>query len=233
MAGITLTIDIGGSKIKAATFDKNGKIIHAYSKLLTPKPANPENVITTIKKLVADFTFDRISTGFPGYVRNGIVHTAPNLGTAYWRSVNFADKLSKALGKPARVVNDADMLGLGSISGSGFEMMITLGTGVGTAIYLDGTLLPHLEVSHHPIKGGKDYDEYVGEAAYKKIGDEKWNKRMQLVLSVLKTVFNYDRLYIGGGLAKKLTLPLDDNIIIVSNKEGIDGGVKLWSKKTP
>ncbi|OJU29225.1 MAG: chromosome partitioning protein ParA [Sphingobacteriales bacterium 41-5] len=228
MAGITLTIDIGGSKIKAATFDKKGKMIHDYTKLLTPQPATPEAVIDTIKKLVEGFKFDQISSGFPGYVRDGIVHTAPNLGTESWANVNLAQKLTEALGKPAKVVNDADMLGLGSISGKGLEMMVTLGTGVGTALYLDGKLLPHLEVSHHPLADGKDYDQYVGEAEHKKIGNKKWNKRMKFVFEVLKTVFNYDKLYIGGGLAKKLDFPLDDNMIVVTNKMGIDGGVKLW-----
>lgn len=228
MAGITLTIDIGGSKIKAATFDKKGKMIHDYTKRLTPQPATPEAVIDTIKKLVEGFKFDQISSGFPGYVRDGIVHTAPNLGTESWANVNLAQKLTEALGKPAKVVNDADMLGLGSISGKGLEMMVTLGTGVGTALYLDGKLLPHLEVSHHPLADGKDYDQYVGEAEHKKIGNKKWNKRMKFVFEVLKTVFNYDKLYIGGGLAKKLDFPLDDNMIVVTNKMGIDGGVKLW-----
>ena len=228
MAGITLTIDIGGSKIKAATFDKKGQMLQDYTKLLTPQPATPENVIDTIKKLVTGFKFDRISAGFPGYVRDGIVHTAPNLGTEYWAKTNLAEKLTTALGKPAQVVNDADMLGLGSISGKGLEMMVTLGTGFGTALYLDGKLLPHLEVSHHPIKDEKNYDQYIREAEYKRIGDKKWNKRMKFVFSVIKTVFNYDRLYIGGGLAKKLDFPLEENMILVSNQQGIDGWVKLW-----
>ena len=228
MPGTTLTIDIGGSKIKAASFDNCGNILHEYSKLPTPNPATPVNVIDAIKQLVDGFVFDQVSVGFPGYVRDGMVHTAPNLGTGYWAGLHFADKLSEALGKPVRVVNDADMLGLGVVSGKGFEMMVTLGTGVGTALYLDGKLLPHLEVSHHPIKDGKDYDEYIGEATYKKIGDEKWNKRIAFVFDILKTVFNYDRIYIGGGLAKKITNPLTPDMVIVTNKQGIDGGVKLW-----
>lgn len=228
---VTLCIDIGGSKIKASTLDAKGQLAQEYVKLLTPQPANPANVIKTIKALVKDFKYDRVSAGFPGYVRDGIVHTAPNLGTGYWAKVNFADRLSKALGKPARVVNDADMLGLGSVSGKGFEMMITLGTGFGTAFYLDGKLLPHLEVSHHPIASNrKDYDEYVGEKTFNKIGKKEWNKRMKYIFSVLKTVFNYDRLYIGGGLAKKLEMKLDDNMIVVTNIQGIDGGKKLWEQ---
>lgn len=226
----TVSIDIGGSKIKACTLNKNGKIIQDYIKLPTPKKANPKNVLNTIKELVKDFRYDRVSAGFPGYVRDGIVHTAPNLGTDYWAGVNLAEELMVSLGKPARVINDADMLGLGCVSGKGFEMMITLGTGFGTAFYLDGKVLPHLEIAHHPIHKGDDYDVFVGEAAYKKIGRKKWNKRMEYVLGIMKTVFNYDHLYIGGGQAKKLDFNLDKNIIIVSNIDGIDGGVKLWDQ---
>lgn len=230
MASITLSIDIGGSKIKACTLNQNGKIIQDYIKLPTPQKANPKNVLATIQKLVKDFKFDRISAGFPGYVRDGIVHTAPNLGTEDWSGINMSEELMVTLAKPARIVNDADLLGLGCVSGKGFEMMITLGTGFGTAFYLDGKVLPHLEVAHHPIYKGKDYDYYVGEAAFNKIGKKKWNKRMRYVLDVMKTVFNYDRLYIGGGQAKKFDFKLDKNITIVTNEQGIDGGVKLWEQ---
>lgn len=230
MASVTLSIDIGGSKIKACTLNKNGKIIQDYVKLATPKLANPKNILATIKKLVKDFKYDRISAGFPGYVRDGIIHTAPNLDKKAWNGVNLSEELMVTLGKPARVINDADMLGLGCVSGKGFEMMITLGTGFGTAFYLDGKVLPHLEIAHFPIHNGKDYDYYIGEAAFEKIGKKKWNKRMEHVLEIIKIVFNYDRLYIGGGQARKLDFTLDKNIIIVTNEDGIDGGVKLWEQ---
>lgn len=230
MRATTLSIDIGGSKIKACTLSKTGKILQDYTKILTPQPANPQNILNAIKELVKDFKYDRISAGFPGYVRDGIVHTAPNLGTQDWAGVNLAEELILTLGKPARVINDADMLGLGCVSGKGFEMMITLGTGFGTAIYLDGKVLPHLEYSHQPVYKGKDYDYYIGEATYNEIGKKKWNKRLQYVLEILKTVFNYDRLYIGGGLAKKIDFSLDENISLVTNLDGIDGGVKLWEQ---
>lgn len=230
MASVTLSIDIGGSKIKACTLNNKGKILQDYIKLPTPQPATPKNILITIKKLVKDFKYDRISAGFPGYVRDGIVHTAPNLGTEDWNGVNLSEELMVTLGKPARVVNDADLLGLGCVSGKGFEMMITLGTGFGTAFYLDGKVLPHLEVAHFPIHKGKDYDYYVGEAAFNKIGKKRWNKRMQDVLQTMKTVFNYDNLYIGGGQSKKLDFKLDKNIFIVTNEDGIDGGVKLWEQ---
>jgi len=225
---VTLSIDIGGSHIKTSTLDENGKLIAPYNKLETPGNATPEAVISVIKKLANGLQYDRVSAGFPGYVRDGIVHTAPNLGNRAWDKINFAQMLSNSLGKPARVVNDADLLGLGVISGKGLEMMITLGTGFGTALYLDGKLLPHLELAHHPIKKKKTYDEYLGEEARKHKGNKKWVKRLKYVLDIIKIVFNYDTLYIGGGNSRFIDFTLPDNIKIVTNVEGIDGGVKLW-----
>lgn len=142
--------------------------------------------------------------------------------------MDLRKKLQDALGKPAKVVNDADMQGLGVVSGKGFEMVITLGTGFGTALLMDENLLPHLELAHHPFTKNKTYDEYVGEKALEKKGKAKWNKRMKKVLQVLKTVFNYDQLYISGGNADKLNFELDKNIKINTNEEGIKGGARLW-----
>jgi len=226
-----LSIDIGGSHIKATILNTKGELQQQYNKVVTPIPANPANVVIAIKKLVSAFPeYDHVSVGFPGYVRDGIIKTAPNLGTEDWADVDFAEKLSSELGKPTKVVNDADMQGLGVVSGKGFEMVLTLGTGFGTALLMNGHLLPHLEVSHHPVsKKGLIYDEYVGEKALEKEGKKKWNERMEKVLKVLKTVFNYDTLYIGGGNADKLTFQLDDNMKIVTNEDGIKGGSRLWT----
>ena len=224
-----LTIDIGGSHVKATLLNSEGKLLMDYEKVVTPVKATPDNLIAAIKTLVKDFpAYNKISVGFPGYVKNGIIKTAPNLGTAYWADVDFTKKLQTALGKPAKVVNDADLQGLGVVSGKGLEMVITLGTGFGTAILLDGNLLPHLELAHHPIAKNKTYDEYIGEKAYKKVGKAGWNNRMKKVLKVVKTVFNYDRLYISGGNAERLIFKLNKNIKIVSNQDGIKGGSRLW-----
>jgi polyphosphate glucokinase len=226
-----LSIDIGGTSIKAATLNRDGKLQQAYKKLPTPMPATPAAVVQTIQELVKDFTYDKIAAGFPGYVKNGIIQTAPNLGTDAWANTNLAKKLHEILGKPARVINDADMQGLGLISGKGFEMVVTLGTGFGTAFFKNGMLLPHLEIAHHPIKKDKTYDGYIGAKALKAEGKEKWNKRVKYILSVLKTVFNYDTLYIGGGNAKKINFKPGSNIKLVTNIDGIDGGAKLWQQE--
>jgi polyphosphate glucokinase len=224
-----LCIDIGGSHIKGAIVNEAGDLETEYIKFDTPLPANPANVLIVIKQLAdASAGFEKISVGFPGYVKDGVVMTAPNLGSEAWHNIKLEEELTALLGKPARVVNDADMQGLGIAGGKGFEIVVTIGTGFGTAFLYDGKLLPHIELAHHPISKGRDYDEYIGQKAMDDCGKIKWNKRMEKVLTVLKTVFNYDRLYLGGGNARKLTFPLDENITIVSNIEGIKGGARLW-----
>lgn len=224
-----LSIDIGGSHTKATILNRDGALVMDYQRLETPKPTTPEKLLQTIQALIKSFpVFDCISVGFPGYVRDGVVFTAPNLDTSLWHNVNLRKLLSDALGKPAKVVNDADLQGLGVVNGKGFEIVVTLGTGFGTALLMDGHLLPHLEIAHHPITKSKDYDQYIGEKVMLEIGDRKWNKRVQKVIGILQTVFNYDHLYIGGGNAKKINFELDSNITIVSNKDGIKGGARLW-----
>jgi len=224
-----LTIDIGGTAIKASVLGYEGKLLQDYKKVQTPDPATPEKVIEAIQKLIIDFPeYDRVSVGFPGYVKKGIVFTAPNLGTEAWRGFNLNKRIGDELRKPVRLINDADMQGLGVVSGEGLEMVITLGTGFGTALLQDGHLLPHLELAHHSVTKNKTYDDYIGDHALKKIGEKKWNERMKRILAMLKIVFNYDKLYIGGGNSSKLTFELDENMKIITNKEGIKGGARLW-----
>jgi len=227
-----LAIDIGGSRIKATIIDEKGEMLTPYQKIQTPEIANPENTIAAIKTLIKDFpTFDKISIGFPGYVREGVVKTAPNLDNNAWKDYDLSNAIATELKKPVRLVNDADFQGLAVISGKGLEMVITLGTGFGTALFTDGKLLPHLELAHLPVVKGKDYDAFIGEKALLKDGLEKWNEKMKEVLKTFKEVINYDRLYLSGGNAKKLSFKLDDNIKIVSNKEGIKGGAFLWKNE--
>lgn len=227
-----LSIDIGGSRIKGTILDINGNMLMDYQRISTPKFSGPDNVMEGVLELSRNFkNFSKVAVGFPGYVRSGVVYTAPNLGTNKWRKIHLSEALSTRLKKPVRVVNDADLQGLGVALGKGLEMVVTLGTGFGTALLLDGTLLPHLEIGQHPFTRRKTYDQYIGNLALEDIGAEKWNKRLDKVISVLKTVFNYDHLFISGGNAKKITIDLDKNITLVSNIDGIRGGAKLWAKE--
>ncbi len=225
----TLTIDIGGSGIKATVLDASGEMLIPRNRVNTPDHSHPENILSAIEEVIEGFPhFERVSVGFPGFVKNGHVKTAPNLDTEDWEDFPLAQEIANRLKKPVRLLNDADLLGLGVIKGEGLELMITLGTGFGTAFYMDGHLMPHLELSHHPIKGKKDYDHYVGKAAFKDIGPKKWNKRMKKILKIMQIIFNYDTLFIGGGNSDKLSFKLDSNIYTVSNHQGIRGGVGVW-----
>jgi polyphosphate glucokinase len=203
-----------------------------FQKIATPVMPDPTSVIHAILELTRDFQeYHRVSVGFPGYTRQGIIHTAPNLGTPKWEGVNFSKMLGDVLNKPVRVLNDADMQGLGVIAGQGLEMVITLGTGFGTALFVEGSLLPHLEIAHHPVSKDRTYDQYIGDRALAEVGLEKWNRRLKKVIGILKTVFNYDHLYIGGGNSKKITFEIDDTITQVSNLDGIKGGAKVWQRE--
>ncbi|MCW3091139.1 MAG: hypothetical protein JWP81_2208 [Ferruginibacter sp.] len=224
-----LSIDIGGSHIKATILNAYGELQIGFETVDTPILPGPKKLIAAIRDIVHRFPeYDKLSIGFPGYVKEGVVYTAPSLAPKKWGGINLRQMLCDEFDCPVAVVNDADMQGLGIISGVGFEMLITLGTGLGSAIFLNGALMPHLELSQHPIEDNIIYDKYIGKKALEKEGEVKWNMRLQKVLLVLKTVFNYDHLYIGGGNSRKINIPLDNNITLVSNEDGIKGGAKLW-----
>jgi polyphosphate glucokinase len=109
--------------------------------------------------------------------------------------------------------------------------VVTLGTGVGSALFRNGALMPHMELAHHPIHDDKTYDEYLGNAALEEKGKKHWNGRLEKVIGVLYTLLHYDRLYFGGGNAKKVTLKLPDNVTIASNDAGLKGGAELWKAR--
>ncbi len=226
----TLAIDIGGTGIKAAVLDEAGRMISERRRVPTPpKPVAPDALVRAIDDAATPLgAFERVSVGFPGYVRDGRVLTAPNLGTEVLSGFDLQSVLAERWGRPVRVLNDADVQGFGAIRGAGIEMVLTLGTGAGTAIFRDGEIMPHLELAHHPIRGRKTYDEYIGNAARLKKGKKIWNKRVAKVIDVLREVVHFDRLYIGGGNAKGLSFALPDDVTIVANTDGLTGGICLW-----
>ncbi len=224
-----LSIDIGGTYIKATILNADGELQNGFQSIDTPLLPGKDKLLSVLKNIASRFPeYDKVSVGFPGYVKDGIVFTAPSLAPKKWGGINLRKILQDEFNCPVQVVNDADMQGLGIAGGKGLEMVITLGTGLGSALLLNGILLPHLELSQHPFATNIIYDKYIGIKALKKEGIVKWNKRVQKILLVLKPVFNYDHLYIGGGNSGKINFPLDKNISIVSNEDGIKGGAKLW-----
>ena len=229
---ITLAIDIGGSGIKGILLNPTGQPIGERIRIATPQPATPKAVLAGIAELVKGMgTFDRVSVGFPGVIQQGQVKTAPNLDQA-WPGIHLVGELVRQLKKPVRAANDADVQGFGAIKGKGVELVITLGTGFGTALFVNGTLVPNLEIAHHPFRKGKTYEDVLGAAALKKIGKKKWNQRLTQALKTLDHVINYDHLYLGGGNAKKVTIELPPNVTTISNVAGLLGGIALWADKS-
>lgn len=225
---LTLAVDVGGSGIKAMLLDAEGKPKTERSRIETPQPAKPEPVIAVIAELAkAQGEFDRVSVGFPGVVQHGITRGAINLDPD-WHDFDLGTALLQLLGKPIRIANDADVQGLGAVAGRGVELTITLGTGFGSALFLDGKLVPNLELGQHEFYEGKTYEQRLGNAALEKAGQETWNKRLARAIASLAHLFNYDHLYIGGGNAKKITLQLPNNVTVVSNVSGLLGGIALW-----
>jgi polyphosphate glucokinase len=199
---VTLGLDIGGTGLKASVLDKNGHMIVERVRVATPKRCTPEQMVHALAKLAKPLpAFDRISNGFPGVVRNGRVLTAAYFGHNMWRGFPLQQKLGQRLGKPARLCNDAEVQGLGIIRGRGLEVVLTLGTGVGSAIFAGGRMAPHLELAHHPIHKSDTYNEHLGAAARKKIGNKKWNCRVLRMIGIVETLLNYDTQYLSGGNA--------------------------------
>jgi polyphosphate glucokinase len=225
----TLAIDIGGTRLKASVLAATGRMVEQPNRVDTPRPSKPDAVVAALAELAKVLgSFDRISIGFPGVVRRGRVITAPNLGTADWHGYALADALRERLGKPARMLNDATVQGLGAISGRGLECVITLGTGMGFALFDRGYPGPHLELSQHPVHKGMTYDQWIGNAALQKVGPKSWNRRVRKAIGFIATLVNYDTLAIGGGNAKRIDFALPAGVRTVSNEAGITGGIRLW-----
>ncbi|MGH7907632.1 MAG: ROK family protein, partial [Candidatus Binataceae bacterium] len=225
----TLAVDIGGTGIKALILDPHGQPIAERSRILTPKHATPSAVMRVIKKLARkQEEFERASVGFPGVVKRGIVYSAANLGKG-WNDFDLRKALERKLGRPVRVANDADVQGLGAAAGRGVELVITLGTGFGSVVFIDGRRL-HLELAHSPFHKGKTYEEELGIKALEKKGKRKWNRLLREAIDELKQAFIYDRLYIGGGNTKHINFKLPPNVQIIGNDDGLLGGIRLWDE---
>ena len=240
----TLAIDIGGTGLKASVLDGTGKMLTERVRVATTYPVSPTRMVHQLTALVAPLPdFGRVSVGFPGVVRAGRIRTAPHFVTVSgpgsavdpvlhgaWAGFELAGVLDVALGKPVRVLNDADLQGLDVVTGHGVEVVITLGTGFGSAVFADGVLGAHLELAQHPFRRGDTYNEYLGDAARKRIGAKKWNRRVGRAVGVLQTLFTYDHLYVGGGNARHLRFALPGNVSVIDPNAGILGGVHLWER---
>lgn len=246
----TLVIDIGGTGLKATVLDTGGKPLHDRVRVDTTYPCPPNKLIADLVALAKGLPpYERVAVGFPGVVRGGRVITAPHFvttkgpGTAVdprlvqaWADFDLAGALSKALATPVRVANDADVQGAGVVSGKGLELVLTLGTGLGSAVFRDGVLALHLELAHHPAISGEEYNQYIGDAARKKLGRKRWNRRVAKALLALDALICPDAILLGGGNAARVDTErlqrefptLAGRVRLVGNDGGLLGGIRLW-----
>ncbi|HWX88834.1 MAG TPA: ROK family protein [Rhizomicrobium sp.] len=226
-----LCIDVGGSGLKAAIISPRGKYLAKRVRMKTPMDRKPKQVVAALIDLIAPLgRFDHVTIGFPGVVKDGKVISAPHFGTKAWKGFDLAVAMRKKLKKPVKLLNDADVQGLAAIRGKGLELVCTLGTGLGTAWFRDGELMPHMDLAHLAMRKKDDFDILVGDQTRRKIGNNRWNRRIKKLILVLKVVFNYDHLYLGGGNSLCVEFTLPRNVTIVSNDAGMQGGAFAWSR---
>jgi polyphosphate glucokinase len=228
---VTLAVDIGGTGIKAMRLDARGRPISERLREKTPKPATPARMLAVIAGLAARLgDFDRVSVGFPGVVDQGTIQSAANLHPS-WIGFKLRERLARLLRRPTRVANDADVQGLGIVEGRGAELVITLGTGVGSSLFIDGRHV-HLELGHHPFHRGKTYEDLLGDQNLKRIGPKRWNRRVRRAVDMLLQTFIVGRLYLGGGNARLVERGLPRQVRIASNLAGLLGGIRLWETES-
>ena len=225
---VTLALDVGGTGIKGCLLNQKGKPVSERLRHETPNPATPDAVLAIMDEIVSNLgNFDRVSVGFPGVVKKGATLTAHNLNPS-WVGFELQKVLARRWKKPVRVANDAAVQGLAAIEGKGVEVVITLGTGFGSSLYVDGRLVPGLELAHHPWRKDKTYEDFLGRRGLQKYGRKRWNKLVAKALPQIESLFNYDHLYIGGGNATKIDFDLPKQVTRIPNEDGLLGGVALW-----
>ena len=213
-----LVIDIGGTNVKLYSTDRSEALKIESGPTMTPK-----EMVKAVKADTSGWKYDVVSIGYPGPVVHGKPLNDPaNLGKG-WLGFDF----EKALGRPVKIINDAAMQALGSYRG-GRMLFLGLGTGLGSALVVDGVLEP-MELAHLPYKNGKTFEEFVGTAALKRVGEKKWIKNVFDVVEQLRSALQPEYVVLGGGNSKRLkTLP--GETILGNNEDARKGGLRLWDR---
>jgi polyphosphate glucokinase len=211
-----LAIDIGGSHVKMRVFGRSEMRQFDSGPTLTPR-----QMVAGVHEVTGDWTYDAVSIGYPGIVRHGKLVAEPhNLGKG-WVGFDFR----KAFGRPTHIINDAAMQAVGSYEG-GRMLFLGLGTGLGSAMIVDGVVAP-MELAHLPYKKGRSYEEWVGESALKRLGGKKWSRIVDEVVTKLSSALEADYVVLGGGNARKLKR-LPKNARLGSNDFAFLGGFRVW-----
>jgi polyphosphate glucokinase len=213
-----LVIDVGGTNVKLlATGQKEPRKIPSGTEMTASK------MVSVVKDAVRDWKFDCISLGYPGPIINGRPLREPhNLGGG-WMSFNF----HKAFGCPVKIINDAAMQALGSYT-DGRMLFLGLGTGLGSAMIVDGVLEP-MELAHLIYKHRKTYEDYLGLRGMERLGKKKWRRQVAKVVEKLKVALEADYVVLGGGNSKKLK-KLPPGARLGSNENAFLGGFRMWAK---
>ena len=247
MKTTTLAVDCGGTGIKASIFNEKGKLLFDFPYLKTPYPLSPNFLIKIIKGfLTTDFKVNRITVGLPGMIRQGKVIVIPHYINKNgprslpdpklkqeWFGLDLENKLKMQLKIPVLVLNDAEVHAAAVITKVGLETVLTFGTGLGSAIFMNGKLSPHLEISHATIRYGKSIDSWIGESTRRRLGNRLWSRRVKTLIEELYPMIVWDKLYIGGGNAQRISKStlqsFDYKVKLIPNSAGVAGGVKAWN----
>lgn len=211
-----LAIDVGGTHVKILATGE-----HEERKVDSGPTMTPQKMVRDVKKLAQGWKYDVISIGYPGPVIHGKILRDPyNLGQG-WIGFHF----SKTFGHPVRLMNDAAMQALGSYRG-GRMLFLGLGTGLGSAMIVDGIVEP-MEVAHLPYKKGRTYEDYIGLRGLQRHGKKKWRRYVADIVEKLKLAMEPDYVVIGGGNAKKLK-KLPPGVELGDNRNAFRGGFRMW-----
>jgi predicted NBD/HSP70 family sugar kinase len=212
-----LVLDVGGSHVKFRLSGRPEVRVFDSGPQMTAS-----QMAENVKKLTVDWRYDAVSIGYPGIVIHGRIAIEPhNLGSG-WVGFDFA----AAFGKPTRIINDAAMQAIGSYQG-GRMLFLGLGTGLGTAMIVDG-VVESMELAHMNFKKNKTFEEYAGDAGRRRLGSKKWRHIVNEIIEQLRTALEADNVVIGGGNARRLR-ELPEGVRLGSNELAFEGGFRMWS----
>jgi predicted NBD/HSP70 family sugar kinase len=214
-----LVIDVGGTHVKVLVSGEREP-----RKVASGPDMTPQAMADAVRELTADWAFEAVTIGYPGFVFRGKPVCDPfNLGPG-WVGFDF----EAPFGRPVKIVNDAAMQALGSYDG-GKMLFLGLGTGLGSALILDGEVVP-MELAHLPYRKRRTFEDYLGQRGLERVGRKKWEQHVHTVVAQMKAVFEADYVMIGGGNSRKLR-QLPEGARLGDNANAFAGGFRLWEKE--
>lgn len=212
----TLVIDVGGTHVKVLATGQKGEI-----KIASGVTMSAGMMVKHVRAAIKDWGFDHVTIGYPGVVVHDKPVTEPHNLAPGWVGFDYR----KAFGKPVRILNDAAMQAMGAYEGKRM-LFLGLGTGLGSALIVDGVIEP-MELAHLPYRKSRSYEDYVGEAGLKRLGKKRWRKHVARVIDLLKTAVEADYVVIGGGNSRLLG-DLPDAVRLGNNADAFTGGFRVW-----